>query len=79
MNTVHIYLEPEAAAGEFRVHMETETPGFETFLADIDGAGKQPVTSGFLWKLRKGRNRLEVWSRNSTGREGPSSAVVLER
>jgi hypothetical protein len=79
VNTVHIHLEPEAAAGEFRVHMETETPGFETFLADIDGAGKQPVTSGFLWKLREGRNRLEVWSRNSTGREGPSSAVVLER
>ena len=79
VNTVHIDLEPAASAGEFRVHMDTETPGFETFLADIDGAGKHPVTSGFLWTLGEGRNRLEVWSRNCAGREGPSSAVVLER
>ncbi len=78
LNQAHYTLEATATPGEIRVHLDTHTPGFATFLADIDGKGKQPVTSGFLWKLHSGTNRLEVWPRNDAGREGIVSRVVLD-
>lgn len=78
VNTVHILLEPLAEAGEFRAHLDTETPGFDTFLCDVDGIGEKPVATGFVWKLHKGRNRLEVKSRNLAGRTGPASRMTLE-
>lgn len=78
LNQTRFELEATSTAGELRVHLETETPGFDTFLADIDGGGWQPVKSGFVWKLRAGKNRLEVRTRNSAGREGIISRVVLD-
>jgi hypothetical protein len=79
VNTVHLVLEPRVEAGEFRVHLDTETPGFDTFLCDIDGAGEKPVATGFVWKLHPGKNRIEARSRNSAGRTGPASWVTLEQ
>jgi hypothetical protein len=79
VNQVHLVLEPMAAAGDFRVHLDTETPGFSTFLAEIDGTGRKPAESGFVWSLHPGKNRLEVRTRNEAGREGPESVVALER
>jgi len=79
LNQAHIVLEATATPGELRVHLDTETPGFDTFLADIDGAGPRPVSTGFLWKLQPGKNHLEVWTRNIAGRTGPASRVVIER
>jgi len=78
LNQTRIELEATSTAGELRVHLETETPGFDTFLADINGGGWQPVKSGFVWKLRAGKNRLDVRTRNTAGREGIISRVVLE-
>jgi len=63
--------------GELRVHLDTETPGFDTFLADM-GNGPRPVESGFVWKLRPGKNRLEVRPRNLGGRAGIPSRVQIE-
>jgi hypothetical protein len=79
LNQAHVTLEATATPGELRVHLDTQTPGFDTFLADIDGAGAKPVRSGFVWKLHAGENRLEVCPRNVAGRSGVASRVVLER
>ena len=78
LDQAHFVLEPTSTRGEFRVHLDTETPGFETFLAEIDGGEKSPVAAIFPWKLHAGRNRLKVWPRNNAGRDGIASWIELE-
>ena len=78
LNQAHFVLEPTSTSGEFLVHLDTETPGFETFLAKIDGGEMSPVTAIFPWKLHAGRNRLKVWPRNNAGRDGIASWIDLE-
>jgi len=78
VNQVHITLEPTSTKGEFRVHCDTETPGFETFAAKIDGGTAAPQKSGFSWKLKPGKNRVDVRSRNIAGREGAASWIEIE-
>ena len=78
LNQAHYTLEPTSTEGEFLVHLDTETPGFERFLAEIDGGEKSPVTAIFPWKLHAGRNRLKVWPRNDAGRDGIASWIELE-
>jgi hypothetical protein len=78
LNQAHFALEPALKGGEFLVHLDTETPGFDTFLAEIDGGEKSPVTAIFRWKLHGGRNHLKVWPRNNAGRDGISSWIDLE-
>jgi hypothetical protein len=78
LNQAHYVLEATEKAGVVRVHLDTETPGFEVFLAAIDGQNPKPVTSGYLWELHSGKNRLEMRPRNRAGREGIASRVVLE-
>ena len=78
LNQAHYVLEAGAKFGELRVELDTETPGFETFVAEIDGAAKRAVTSGFVWQLHKGKNRLKVWPKNNAGRDGIASWIELE-
>ena len=78
LDQAHYVLEPTATDGVFRVHLDTETPGFDTFLAQIDGGEQSPVAAIFPWKLHPGRNRLKVWPRNNAGRDGIASWVELE-
>ena len=78
LNQAHYVLEPTREAGNFRVHLDTETPSFETFLAEIDGGEKKPVTSGFAWTLHPGKNELRVRPRNVAGREGIPSWITME-
>jgi len=78
LNQAHFVLEPTATSGEFLVHLDTETPGFETFLAQIDGGEKSPVSAIFRWKLHAGDNRLKVWPRNKAERDGIASWIDLE-
>jgi len=78
LNEAHCVLEATATPGDLRVHVQTHTPGFAGFVADVDGAGERPVKSGFNWKLHEGVNRLEVRSTNVAGRKGGKSWVVLE-
>jgi len=78
LNQAHYVLEPTSRRGEFLVHLDTETPGFETFLAEIDDGEKSPVSAIFPWKLHPGRNRLKVWPRNNAGRDGIASWIELE-
>jgi hypothetical protein len=78
LNQAHYVLEADSKRGEVTVHLDTETPGFETFLAEIDGAASQRVSAIFAWKLHPGRNRLKVWPRNDGGRDGIASWIELE-
>src|SRR5688500_16803144 len=70
LNQARYTLAAAETPGEVRVHLDTQTPGFDTFLADIDGSGPKPVASGFVWRLHPGKNRLEVRPRNTAKREG---------
>jgi transglutaminase-like putative cysteine protease len=78
LNQAHYVLEPGKEPGVFRVHLDTETPSFETFLAEIDAGEKKPVFSGFTWTLHPGKNQLRVRPRNLGGREGIPSWIALE-
>ena len=78
LNQAHFVLEPSQAPGAFRVHLDTETPSFETFLAEIDSGEEKSVASGFAWTLHPGKNQLRVRPRNVTGREGIPSWITLE-
>jgi len=78
LNQARYALEPGKAPGTVRVHLDTETPSFETFLAEIDGGGKQSVASGFMWMLHPGKNEMRVRPRNVAGREGIPSWIALE-
>jgi hypothetical protein len=78
LDQAHIVLEPTSTAGRFLVHLDTETPGFETFMAKVDGEAKSPVAAIFPWNLHAGNNRLKVWPRNDAGRDGIASWIDLE-
>ncbi|MBW3543520.1 MAG: hypothetical protein KY476_24980 [Planctomycetes bacterium] len=78
LNQAHYYLEATMAPGEMRVHLDTETPGFETFVAEIDGGEPRPVEPIFAWRLHAGKNRLRVLPRNAAGRNGIASRVAIE-
>jgi len=79
LNQAHLTLEASTTEGALHIHVDTETPGFDTFLASIDGGEFKPVAADFTWKLKPGKNRLEVRPRNIAGRDGISSVVVVEQ
>jgi hypothetical protein len=78
LNQAHFALEPTSTPGELLVYLDTETPGFERFLAEIDGGEKSAVAAVFSWKLHGGRNSLKVWPQNNAGRDGIASWIGLE-
>jgi len=78
LDQAHFVLEPTSTHNEFLVHLDTVTPGFESFLARIDGKAESPVSAVFTWKLHPGRNQLKVWPRNNAGRDGIASWIDLE-
>jgi hypothetical protein len=78
LNQAHYVLEPAKVPGVFRVHLDTETPSFESYLAQIDSTEKKTVGSGFTWALHPGKNQLRVWPRNVAGKEGIPSWITLE-
>jgi hypothetical protein len=59
------------------VQLETVTPNFGAFLVEKDGDWKR-TRAEFTWRLREGRNRLVVRSRNRAGVVGPVASVVVE-
>jgi hypothetical protein len=77
LNQAHYVLEAGKQPGMLRVHLDTETPSFETYLAEIDGGEKKPVASPFSWTLHRGKNELRVMPRNVAGREGIASWIAL--
>ncbi|HYG75155.1 MAG TPA: hypothetical protein VEK08_09155 [Planctomycetota bacterium] len=79
LNTVQINLEALPNAGEFRVHVDTHTPGLAGVFVKVDNAAPAARAVPFTWKLHSGRNQLEVFTRNSAGRDGPASSIELEQ
>lgn len=78
LNQAHVWLGATKEPGVLRVHLETQTPSFESFIAQIDNEKSQRISSGWLWKLRKGKNRLRVYPRNVAGREGIPTDIALK-
>lgn len=75
LNETRLTLEPLKEPGEFRVHLDTVSPYFDTFIAKIDGK-ERPVAGTFVWKLHKGHNSLIACTRDKAGRQGyPSTAA----
>jgi hypothetical protein len=78
LNQAHYVLEASEKPGTLRVHLDTETPSFETYLAELDSGKKKPVPAVFTWKLHRGKNFLRVKPRNCAGREGIASWIAVE-
>ena len=78
LNQAHYVLEPSEKPGTLRVHLDTETPSFDTYLAEIDSGEMKPVPAVFTWTLHRGKNLLRVRPRNVAGREGIPSWISLE-
>ena len=78
LNQAELTLSETAEVGVLRVEVDTETPHFETFLAQVDGGEWCENAEGILeWKLREGLNKLRVKVRNSAGICGPESSVSI--
>jgi hypothetical protein len=61
-----------------RVDVDTETPGFQTFLVQSDnGEWKENPSPSFEWPLHEGLNTLRVRVRNTAGVLGPESHVSV--
>jgi hypothetical protein len=78
LNQAHYVLEAGDKPGVLRVHLDTETPSFDTYLAEMDSGAKKPVPAVFTWKLHRGTNLLNVRPRNRAGREGIASWITLD-
>jgi hypothetical protein len=78
LNRAHLVLEPLAAPGEVRGHLDSNTPGLDTYLAARAGGTPQAVDAVFTGKLHAGANRLSVVPRNRAGREGSESWIEVE-
>ena len=78
LNQAHIRLTATDKPDELHLELDTQTPGFETFLVKIDEQPSAPSNGTFNWKLHLGRNRLEAIPRNVAGREGVRSWIVLD-
>ena len=64
--------------GVLRIRMGTFTPHFDTYQVKLDGGGWVKAASVYRWKLRPGRNRLDMRIRNVAGVAGPVSHLVME-
>jgi hypothetical protein len=65
------------APGVVRIQMGTVTPGFETFIAKIGDEDWKATTRSFDWPLRRGRNRLQMRVRNTSGALGPIGLLEI--
>ncbi len=78
LNQTRFTLERDEDPGMLRVHLETDTPNFASYLASVDTGAWEGRSDTFGWPLHEGLNTLRVRSRNSAGAEGIISAVTVE-
>lgn len=64
--------------GAIQLTLRTVTPDFDTFLARVDGEDWRPTAERFQWRLRAGRNRLELRVRNRASVLGRPSWLEVE-
>jgi hypothetical protein len=77
INQVRWAAAPTDREGVVLVTMGTVTPDFDRFLISVDGGEWRPCGSAFEWRLRAGRNRVEMRVRNRTGVLGRKSWIEL--
>ena len=77
-NQTRYTLERTDAPLALQVYLETRTPGFDCFLARIDGETWRESPDRFTWTLHSGLNLLELRTRNRVGVEGMISAAAVE-
>jgi hypothetical protein len=78
LNRAELFLSEIQKPGVLRVEVDTETPCFETFLAQVDqGRWSEHPENVLEWSLHEGLNQLRVKTRNTVGVCGPESAAVV--
>ena len=78
LNQAELHLQQTEDAQVLRVDIDTETPGFEFFLVQIDdGAWAKERSDHLQWPLHEGSNKLKVRVRNKIGICGPISHVTV--
>lgn len=78
LNQAELILEATSEPGRLRVHIDTNTPGFQTFQVASDGRLSEQSGSVFEWTLAAGQHSLNVAPRNAAGRAGVSSSLTLD-
>jgi len=79
LNTVDIGVQIDKEnSGRILVGFDTITPNFSHFLLKIDGKEQQWKASTFTWRLRPGKNRLEVVPVNAFGVSGSVSHMSVD-
>jgi hypothetical protein len=77
LNQCKVYLFETKDSDTLQVLTETFTPGFSTFLVNINESGWREEKPLWLWRLNPGLNRLEVRSRNGHNVAGPISKIEI--
>ena len=77
LNQAQLVLEATNDTGRLRVHIDTNTPGLDTFVTSIDGKPIALPENTLLWKLHPGKNTLSVTPRNRAGRPGIRSTIEV--
>lgn len=78
INQVHFDAACGVEPGSVQIQMGTSTPYFETFLTRIGDGRCTRSGRTFTWKLKPGRNRLEMRVENTSGVRGPVSYLELQ-
>ena len=78
LNQAELHLRVTAEPHLVCVEIDTQTPGFDTFLAQTDDGDWTPIKGSMLrWPLHQGLNQLRVRVRNCMGVHGPVSHVAM--
>lgn len=77
LNQTHVVLEATNDPGKLRVHFETNTPSLDGVFVTINKQDEQQVMSPFVWSLQSGMNRLNLVPRNTAGRNGVHTYVLV--
>ena len=78
LNTVDCRLIALSDEGQVQVQLDTETPGWKSYEAELNGQRAELTRHEFPWKLQPGKNLATVRSRNLRGRLGPAAKLSLE-
>ncbi|MBL7647023.1 MAG: transglutaminase domain-containing protein [Candidatus Hydrogenedentes bacterium] len=78
INRVHFTATHGATPGTVDIRMTSQTPNFETYEINLNGAGWSPSPADFTWTLQPaGLNRLQMRTKNAFGMEGAPSQIEV--
>jgi len=77
INQVQAFLFQTDTSGELRVLLDTVTPNLDKIMLRLDGGEWAETPYEFKWKLKNGRNRLEIKPVNKWGLDGIVSVITV--